>query len=74
MFLSLETPILIGLIAAVAVQYGFAVFCLVKLAYLDITKKQYILWNLFILLVFYIGGIVFLIWYAKTGKTKKIEK
>ncbi len=74
MFLSLETPILIGLIAAVAAQYGFAIFCLVKLAYLDITKKQYILWNLFILLVFYIGGIVFLIWYAKTGKTKKIEK
>ncbi len=73
MFLSLEFPIVISIIAVIVVQYGFAVFCLVKLAYIDLPRKTYILWNVFILLAFFVGGIVFLIYYARVGKHKKIS-
>ncbi len=73
MFLSaLQTPIVVAIIIVVAVQYAFALFCLLKLAYLDISKREYVLWNLFILLVFFIGGIAFLVYYYKKGKAKRI--
>lgn len=65
MLLSLETPVVISLVALIAVQYAFATFCLMKLARLDLPRKNYVLWNLFILLVFIIGGTVFLIYYFK---------
>lgn len=66
MFLSVaQAYILIPVIAVVVLQYAFALFCLTRLAYLDISKKNYILWNVFILVVFFIGGIVFLIYYYK---------
>ena len=76
MFLSslgLPTYAVVIIIAVVAVQYAFALFCLLKLAFLDITKKEYVLWNLLILLVFFIGGIAFLIYYFKVKDTKRIE-
>lgn len=73
MFLSaLQTPVVVAIIIVVAVQYAFALFCLLKLAYLDISKRDYVLWNLFILLVFFIGGIAFLVYYYKVGKNKRI--
>ncbi len=72
MFLSLEQPIVISLIAVIAVQYAFATFCLMKLATLDLSRKNYILWNVFILLVFFVGDIAFLIYYFKAGKSKRI--
>lgn len=53
-------------------QYAFALFCLFKLAYLDVSKKEYALWNLFILLVFFVGGIAFLIYYFKVKDVKRI--
>lgn len=66
MFLSALQPYVVFIIiAAVLLQYAFAVFCLLKLAYTDLDKKRYILWNLFILIVFYIGGAVFLVYYNK---------
>ncbi len=67
-FLCLSTAVVVSLIIVIAVQYAFAVFCLLKLAYLDIPKKQYVLWNVFILLVFFIGDIAFLIYYYKVGR------
>ncbi len=71
--LAITTKLIIGIvIAIVAVQYGTALFCLMKLAYLDISKKEYVLWNLFILLVFFIGDIVFLVYYSKVKDTKSI--
>lgn len=70
--ISMPTYGLVIIIAVVAVQYGFAMFCLLKLAYLDIPKKQYALWNVFILLVFFIGGIVFLVYWSKVKDTKRI--
>lgn len=70
---SIPTYGLIIIIAVVAVQYGFAIFCLLKLAYLDISKKQYALWNVFILLVFFIGGIVFLAYWSKVKDKKTIQ-
>lgn len=74
MFLSaLQTYVTIILIAVIILQYAFATFCLLKLAYLDIDKKQYILWNLFILIVFFIGGTVFLVYYFKHPE-KRIAK
>ena len=60
------------IIVIVAVQYALALFCLLKLAYLDIPKKQYVLWNLLILLVFFIGAAVFLVYYSKVKDTKRI--
>lgn len=66
MFLSALQPYVVFiLIAAVLVQYAFAVFCLLKLAFMDMTKDKYILWNLFILLAVYVGGAVFLVYYYK---------
>ena len=52
-------------IAVVMVQYGFAIYCLLKLAYMNLSRNHYILWNLFILIVFFIGGAVFLVYYFK---------
>lgn len=72
MFLSLEQPVVITLIAIIAAQYAFATFCLMKLATLDLPRKNYVLWNLFILLVFFIGGIVFLVYYSKAKNTKTV--
>lgn len=66
MFLSaLQGYVVFIIIAVVMLQYAFAVFCLLKLAYLDLSKQHYFLWNLFILIVFFIGGIVFLVYYSK---------
>lgn len=74
MFISaMQTYAVVIIIAAIAVQYAFALFCLLKLAYLDITKKEYVLWNLFILIVFFIGGIAFLVYYSKVKDTKSIK-
>jgi len=72
MFLCVEKYVIGIVIAVVAVQYAFALFCLLKLAYLDISKREYVLWNLFILLIFFIGGISFLVYYGKVKDTKKI--
>lgn len=64
MFLSvLQTYVVVILIAVIVLQYAFALFCLLKLAYFDLTKRDYVLWNLFILIVFFIGGIAFLVYY-----------
>ena len=66
MFLSaLQAYVVFIIIAVVLVQYAFAVFCLLKLAYMDISRNRYILWNVFILIVFFIGCAVFLVYYSK---------
>ncbi len=64
-FLSIQGYVIGIIIGVVAVQYAFALFCLLKLAYMDFDKRQYILWNIFILIVFFIGGAVFLVYYYK---------
>lgn len=53
------------IVAVIVVQYAFALYCLLKLAYLNIDKKKYVLWNIFILLVFFVGGVVFLVYLRK---------
>lgn len=63
MLLSLQTYVSVILIVVIVLQYAFALICLLKLAYFDVPKTHYILWNLFILIVFFIGGIAFLIYY-----------
>lgn len=74
MFLSAFQNYLIAIIVPIVVlQYAFALFCLLKLAYFDISHKQYILWNIFILIVFFIGGAVFLVYYYK-HPNKRIAK
>ncbi len=66
MFLSaVESFVIWIVVPIIVVQYAFAVFCLLKLAYFDVSKKEYIGWNLLILIVFFIGGIAFLIYYFK---------
>ncbi len=71
-FLCLETPAVISIIAVVLVQYALATFCLLKLAFLDVSKKEYVLWNLFILLIFFIGDVAFLIYWSKVKDKKRI--
>ncbi|MCI9404930.1 MAG: hypothetical protein HFJ21_02830 [Clostridia bacterium] len=67
-------PHVVGiLIAVVVLQYAFAIFCLMKLAYLDVTKKEYVLWNLLILLVFFIGGGAFLVYHHKVKEYRSIK-
>ena len=66
MILSAMQPYVVFIvIAVVMVQYGFAIYCLLKLAYMNLSRNHYILWNLFILIVFFIGGAVFLVYYFK---------
>ena len=75
MFLSaVGTEFIVAFIVIIAVQYAVAVFCLLKLAYLDISKREYVLWNIFILIVFFIGDIAFLVYYYKVGKNKRIPE
>ena len=70
---AVSSKLIVGIIIAIViVQYGLALFCLLKLAYLDLTKKEYVLWNVFILIVFFIGDIAFLIYYGKVKDTKRI--
>ncbi len=69
---ALPTYAVVIIIVVIAVQYAYALFCLLKLAYLDISKKEYVLWNLFILIVFFIGGTVFLIYWSKVKDEKRI--
>lgn len=72
-FLSIQGYIIGIVVAVVVLQYAFALFCLLKLAYTDVSKKQYILWNLLILIVFFIGGAAFLIYYYR-HPDKRVSK
>lgn len=55
------------------VQYALAIFSLTRLAFCNISLKQYIIWNLVCLLVFFVGSIVFLT-YFYTHKAKLVSK
>ncbi len=74
MFISaLQSYAVAIIITLIIAQYGLAVFCLLKLAYFDIDKKNYIIWNLIILLAVFVGGIVFLVYYNKHPE-KRLRK
>ena len=81
MFLSAIQPYVVAIIIVLIVlQYAFALFCLLKLAYFDVSRRDYILWNLFILIGIFVGGITFLVYYYKHPEklipktpTEKIE-
>lgn len=81
MFLSAIQPYVVAIIIVLIVlQYAFALFCLLKLAYFDVSRRDYILWNLFILIGIFVGGIAFLAYYYKHPEklipktpTEKIE-
>lgn len=62
---SVQPSVVITIVAVVLAQYAVATACLLKLAYLDIDKKQYIWWNLLILIIFFIGCGVFIVYYVK---------
>lgn len=46
-----------------AAQYALAIFCLTRLAYCKMSVAKYVVWNIFILLVFFVGSGVFLVYY-----------
>jgi len=48
-------------------------FALSQLAYLSWNTKRYILFNLLIMLIFFIGSTIFLIRYAKDIKSAKTK-
>lgn len=58
-----SAPLLAILIPLILLQYGFALFCLVKLVFLDLPKKIFFPWNFFILLAVGVGIITFLVCY-----------
>lgn len=61
------------LLPVVAAQYALALFCLTKLAYLKLSTRVYVVWNITILLVFFVGSIVFLVYYYKNRKRLEIK-
>ena len=66
MFLSaIQSYVVAIIIVLIVLQYAFALFCLLKLAYFDVSRRDYILWNLFILIGVFVGGAVFLVYYFK---------
>lgn len=66
MMISAFQPWILGIVLPIViVQYAFALFCLLKLAFFEADTKHYVLWNVFILIVFFIGGAVFLVYYYK---------
>ncbi len=66
MFLSgIQHNIIAIVVPIVVLQYAFALFCLLKLAYFELSRRQYIIWNVIILFAFFIGGAVFLVYYYK---------
>lgn len=67
MLLSLSKPLMIILPLFFA-QYILAIFALTRLALARMGRK-YLVWNIVIMLVFFIGSIVFLGYYY--GKRKK---
>ena len=53
MFLSgIQQNIIAIVVPIVVLQYAFALFCLLKLAYFDLSRRQYIIWNVIILFAF----------------------
>lgn len=70
LFLSSVNPIFI-LLPIVLAQYIYATVALVFLARARLSALSYALWNVFIVLVFFIGSTAFLIYDAK--RKKKIE-
>jgi hypothetical protein len=61
MFYSLSS--LVYIVPAVLAQYGLSIFCLLKLLFLELPKKQFWLWNFFILLAVGVGIITFAVCY-----------
>ena len=53
------------LVPLILLQYGLSLFCLVRLVFLDLPKKKFIIWNFFILIVVGIGVITFFVCYFK---------
>lgn len=70
---SLGWQVVIPIIVCVIVQMPIAMFCLYKLARVDQPLSRYILWNIFIIVVFFIGDAVFLIYYYKSKNIKLID-
>ncbi len=54
-----------------AAQYLFAVISLIVLARRDVTMKGYAAWAAVILLVFFVGGIVFLVYNGLRPRPRK---
>lgn len=55
----------------IAAQYVLAVIGLIVLSKRDTSTKAYVLWNIFILLVFFLGSIAFLIYNKARPRKKK---
>lgn len=70
---SLGWQVVIPIVVCVIVQMPIAMFCLYKLARVDQPLSHYILWNIFIIVVFFIGDAVFLIYYYKSKNIKIID-
>lgn len=62
---------LVIVLPIVLAQYILATFALVRLARAQLSTGKYILWNIFIMLVFFIGSAVFFIWDAVRKKKAK---
>lgn len=66
--------VLFIILPIVLAQYIYATFALVRLARARLSALSYTLWNLFIVLVFFIGSTAFLIYDAKKKKISVRDK
>lgn len=65
--------IILPIVICVIVQVPLALFCLYRLARLNIPIWEYLLWNVLIIIVFFIGDAIFLVYYAKVKDKKAVE-
>ena len=54
---------LVVLLPLVVAQYVLAIFALTRLAMCRLPAKKYVVWNIAIVLAFFVGSIVFLCYY-----------
>lgn len=71
-FICAVNPLFIAL-PVIFAQYVLATFTLVRLARSQPTMRVYALWNVVIMLVFFVGSIAFLLWDNKRKKRLRLS-
>lgn len=65
---------LVVLLPLVVAQYVLAIFALTRLAMCRLPAKKYVVWNIAIVLAFFVGSIVFLCYYYGKRRTQALAE